>query len=98
MKLSNQFDPSGGLRVPPFFYLNRTMDNNLPDDNSNGVPDVIEKWYLISVCIRASVIVWSAAILTMAYVGVTKSDTSFMASVFSGTLATFGVELANKRK
>ena len=50
--------------------------------------------------------VWSAGILTLAYVKLPeafkipeqKLDPTFIASVFTGTLATFGVQAAGKKK
>ena len=54
---------------------------------------------------RLSVLVWSAGILTLAYVKLPaafnipeqKLDPTFIASVFTGTLATFGVAAAGKK-
>ena len=51
-------------------------------------------------------LVWSAGILTLAYVKLPESfkipeqklDPTFIASVFTGTLATFGVQAAGKKK
>ena len=53
-----------------------------------------------------AVLVWSAGILTLAYVKLPaafnipeqKLDPTFIASVFTGTLATFGVAAAGKKK
>ena len=55
---------------------------------------------------RLAVLVWSAGILTLAYVKLPaafnipeqKLDPTFIASVFTGTLATFGVQAAGKKK
>ena len=50
------------------------------------------------------VLVWSAGILTLNYVkipgyeGGDKIDPTFIASVFTGTLATFGVAAGGKKK
>ena len=51
-------------------------------------------------------LIWSAGILTLAYVKLPESfktpeqklDPTFIASVFTGTLATFGVQAAGKKK
>jgi hypothetical protein len=56
--------------------------------------------------IRLAVLVWSAGILTLAYVKLPaafnipeqKLDPTFIASVFTGTLATFGVQASGKKK
>jgi hypothetical protein len=48
--------------------------------------------------------VWSAGILTLNYVEIPgykqeqKIDPTFIASVFTGTLATFGVQTSSKKK
>ena len=55
----------------------------------------------LSALVRVVILSWSAAILTLNYVtipGVPQKniDPTFMASVFTGTLATFGVVPAKK--
>ena len=67
------------------------------------VPDSEEQAAIISTLVRLGVLVWSGGILTLNYVtfpGMTeqdKIDPTFIASVFTGVLATFGVE-AGKNK
>ena len=56
----------------------------------------------VSVLVRVVILGWSAAILTLNYVTVPgipqkNIDPTFIASVFTGTLATFGV-LPSKKK
>jgi len=56
----------------------------------------------VSTLVRVMVVGWSAAILTLNYVTVPgipqkNIDPTFIASVFTGTLATFGV-VASKKK
>ena len=56
----------------------------------------------VSTLVRVIILGWSAAILTLNYVTVPgvpqkKLDPTFIASVFTGTLATFGV-VASKKK
>ena len=61
---------------------------------------------ILSTFVRLSVLVWSAGILTLAYVKLPeafkipeqKLDPTFIASVFTGTLATFGVQAAGSKK
>jgi len=58
-----------------------------------------EKFARVSALVRVAILIWSAAILTINYVTIPglkqdKIDPTFIASVFTGTLATFGVERA----
>ena len=58
----------------------------------------------LATLIRVIVLVWSAGILTLNYVKIPgydageKIDPTFIASVFTGTLATFGVAAGGKKK
>lgn len=67
------------------------------DKNNNGILDSQEVAYKVSIFVRCVVLVWSAGMLTATYILETKFDATFIASVFSGTLATFGVDIRNKR-
>ena len=68
--------------------------------------DKEEQLAILSTFVRLAVLVWSAGILTLAYVKLPeafkipeqKLDPTFIASVFTGTLATFGVQAAGKKK
>ena len=68
--------------------------------------DKEEQLAILSTFVRLSVLIWSAGILTLAYVKLPeafkipeqKLDPTFIASVFTGTLATFGVQAAGKKK
>ena len=70
------------------------------------VDDKDEQLAFLSTIVRLSVLVWSAGILTLAYVKLPaafnipeqKLDPTFIASVFTGTLATFGVQAGGKKK
>ena len=59
---------------------------------------------LLSTFVRLGILVWSAGILTLNYVEIPgykqeqKIDPTFIASVFTGTLATFGVQTSSKKK
>ena len=59
--------------------------------------DKEEQLLLLSTFVRLGILVWSAGILTLNYVEIPgykqeqKIDPTFIASVFTGTLATFGV-------
>ncbi len=68
--------------------------------------DKEEQLAILSTFVRLAVLVWSAGILTLAYVKLPESlkipeqklDPTFIASVFTGTLATFGVQASGKKK
>ena len=56
----------------------------------------------LSALVRVVILSWSAAILTLNYVTIPglqqkQIDPTFIASVFTGTLATFGVQATKKR-
>ena len=71
-----------------------------------NIDDKEEQLAFLSTIVRLAVLVWSAGILTLAYVKLPtafnipeqKLDPTFIASVFTGTLATFGVAAAGKKK
>ena len=71
-----------------------------------GIDDKEEQLAFLSTVVRLAVLVWSAGILTLAYVKLPtafnipeqKLDPTFIASVFTGTLATFGVAASGKKK
>ena len=49
--------------------------------------------------IRAAVMVWTAGLLTAHYAGVVKNmDATFIAGLFTSTLATFGVVSEKKKE
>ena len=68
--------------------------------------DKDEQIAILSTFVRLAVLVWSAGILTLAYVQLPprlgipeqKLDPTFIASVFTGVLATFGVQAGGKKK
>ena len=66
--------------------------------------DKDEQLAYLATLIRVIVLVWSAGILTLNYVKIPgydageKIDPTFIASVFTGTLATFGVQTGGKKK
>ena len=66
------------------------------------LPDADEQAAIISTFVRITVLAWSGGILTLNYVaipGVTqeKIDPTFIASVFTGVLASFGIQTASKK-
>ena len=68
------------------------------------VDDKEEQLAVLSTMVRLGILVWSGGILTLAYIKLPpalgipeqKLDPTFIASVFTGTLATFGVAAAKK--
>ena len=65
------------------------------------VEDSEEHLAIVSTFVRLGILVWSGGILTLNYVTIPnlpqqKIDPTFMASVFTGVLATFGVQTAKK--
>ena len=75
----------------PFGTLKEKMD------------DKEEQLVILSTFVRLGVVVWSGFILTLNYVEIPglgqqeRSDPTFIASVFTGALASFGLETAKKR-
>ena len=66
------------------------------------VPDQDEQQAIISTFVRLGILVWSGGILTLNYVTIPgfpqgKIDPTFIASVFTGVLATFGVQTAKNK-
>ena len=69
-----------------------------------SVDDREEQLAILSTFVRLGILVWSGSILTLAYIKLPpafgipeqKLDPTFIASVFTGVLATFGVQAAKK--
>ena len=66
------------------------------------LPDQDEQAAIISTFVRMGVLVWSGGILTLNYVAIPgvpqqKIDPTFIASVFTGVLASFGIQTASKK-
>ncbi len=66
------------------------------------LPDEEEQAALLSSMVRLGVLVWSGGILTLNYVAIPgipqqKIDPTFIASVFTGVLASFGIQTASKK-
>ena len=70
----------------------------------DGIDDKEEQLAFLSTIVRLAVLTWSAGILTLNYVEIPgyvqeqKIDPTFIASVFTGVLATFGVQAGGKKK
>ena len=66
------------------------------------IPDPEEQAAIISTAVRIAVLAWSGGILTLNYVAIPgvpqqKIDPTFIASVFTGVLASFGIQTASKK-
>ena len=87
-------------------------DVKKPDEKKKGfigklkehVDDKEEQLAILSTFVRLGILVWSGSILTLAYIKLPpalgipeqKLDPTFIASVFTGVLASFGVQTAKK--
>jgi len=74
--------------------LGKIKDKVLPDEDEQAA--------IISTFVRLGVLVWSGGILTLNYVAIPgvpqqKIDPTFIASVFTGVLASFGIQTASKK-
>ena len=69
-----------------------------------SIDDREEQMMILSTFVRLGILIWSGAILTLAYVDLPEAfkmpkqdlDPTFIASVFTGVLATFGVQTTKK--
>ncbi len=70
----------------------------------DAAEDKEEQMMILSTFVRLGILVWSGAILTLAYVELPEAlkipkqdlDPTFIASVFTGVLVTFGVQTSKK--
>ncbi len=81
-----------------------TKNRSIFSKLKNSVDDKEEQLEILSTFVRLAILVWSGGILTLAYIKLPvalgipeqKLDPTFIASVFTGVLATFGVQAAKK--
>ena len=87
------------------------LDEEHPEEEKKSVlgkvkdailPDADEQAAIISTMVRITVLAWSGGILTLNYVAIPgvpqqKIDPTFIASVFTGVLASFGIQTASKK-
>ena len=70
----------------------------------DAVDDKEEQMAILSTFVRLGILIWAGGILTLNYVQFPgmgeqdKIDPTFIASVFTGVVATFGVEAGQKKK
>lgn len=82
-----------------------TEKKNILTKLKQSVDEREEQLNVLSTFVRLGILVWSGSILTLAYIqtppawGIPeqKLDPTFIASVFTGVLATFGVQAAKGR-
>ena len=93
-----------------FPFTNRPMTEQKPEEKKKNifqkmkesVDEREEQLAILSTMVRLGILIWSGGILTLAYIKLPpalgipeqKLDPTFIASVFTGTLATFGVQAA----
>ena len=92
-------------------FAKKKMSDQKPEEKKNIFQRVKENFdekeeqlNALSTMVRLGILIWSGAILTLAYIKLPpalkipeqKLDPTFIASVFTGTLATFGVQAAKK--
>ncbi len=72
----------------------------------DAAEDKEEQLAILSTFVRLGILIWSGGILTLAYVDLPPAlkipkqdmDPTFIASVFTGVVATFGVQAGGKKK
>ena len=76
---------------------------NLLDKLKDGIDDKEEQIQILGTFVRLGVVVWAGFIITLNYVEVpmikkgSSGDITFVASVFTGALATFGLSTSNSK-
>ena len=91
--------------------IKEEVTEEVPEEKKKGIlgkvkdailPDAEEQAAIISTAVRITVLAWSGGILTLNYVAIPgvpqqKIDPTFIASVFTGVLASFGIQTASKK-
>ena len=76
---------------------------NLLDKLKDGIDDKEEQIQILGTFVRLGVVVWAGFIITLNYVELpmikkgARGDITFVASVFTGALATFGLNTSNSK-
>ena len=76
---------------------------NLLDKLKDGIDDKEEQIQILGTFVRLGVVVWAGFIITLNYVELpmikkgSSGDITFVASVFTGALATFGLSTGNNK-
>ena len=80
-----------------------TPKKNLLDKLKDGIDDKEEQIQILGTFVRLGVVVWAGFIITLNYVELpmikkgSSGDITFVASVFTGALATFGLSTSNSK-
>ena len=84
------------IKGQPKSFLTRLKEN---------VDDHEEQMAVLGAAVRLGVVIWSGFIITLSYVelpmikkSATAGDITFVASIFTGALATFGLSTGNGKK
>ena len=88
--------------TPPIPPKTDEKKKGLMDKLSEAVPDREEQMAIIGVAVRLGIVVWSGFCLTLAYIdlpGFPKQtfDPTFIASVFTGALSSFGLSTTKNK-
>ena len=88
--------------TPPKLPKTDEKKKGLMDKLSEAVPDREEQMAIIGVAVRLGIVVWSGFCLTLAYIdlpGFPKQtfDPTFIASVFTGALSSFGLSTTKNK-
>ena len=76
---------------------------NLLDKLKDGIDDKEEQIQILGTFVRLGAVVWAGFIITLNYVELpmikkgSSGDITFVASVFTGALATFGLSTSNSK-
>ena len=79
-----------------------TKPKNVLSRLKDGLDDKEEQLEILSTFVRLGVVVWAGFIISLNYVEIpglgeqTPKDITFIASIFTGTLATFGIQPSNR--
>ena len=80
-----------------------TKPKNVLSRLKDGLDDKEEQLEILSTFVRLGVVVWAGFIISLNYVEIpglgeqTPKDITFIASIFTGTLATFGIQPSNRK-
>ena len=82
--------------------LPKDKPKNVLEKLKEGLDSKDEQLAILSTFVRLGIVVWSGFCLTLAYIdlpGFPKQtfDPTFIASIFTSTLTTFGVQAVNKK-
>ena len=83
--------------------METAQKKNLLDKLKDGIDDKEEQIQILGTFVRLGVVVWAGFIITLNYVELpmikkgSSGDITFVASVFTGALATFGLSTSNSK-